>query len=75
MLIDCLVGFCHEHALILYVYISNDEDGGDESVLTVSPRRLYTEPMPSEYHTDLEISTILVPTVLSCLLDMHSFST
>ncbi|MCJ1363324.1 hypothetical protein MMC16_002431 [Acarospora aff. strigata] len=26
--------FCHEHALILYVYISNDEDGGEESVLT-----------------------------------------
>lgn len=31
-----LVGFCHEHALILYVYISDEEDGGDESVLTVS---------------------------------------
>ncbi|KAI9673261.1 MAG: hypothetical protein M1829_004326 [Trizodia sp. TS-e1964] len=28
--------FCHEHALILYVYLSNDDDGGDESVLTVS---------------------------------------
>ncbi|KAI9749981.1 MAG: hypothetical protein M1835_001455 [Candelina submexicana] len=26
--------FCHEHALILYVYLSNDDDGGDESVLT-----------------------------------------
>lgn len=33
-----LVGFCHEHALILYVYISDEEDGGDESVLTVSFR-------------------------------------
>ena len=26
-------GFCHEHALILYVYLSNDDQ---ESVLTVS---------------------------------------
>ncbi|KAL2351371.1 checkpoint protein Hus1/Mec3 [Cryomyces antarcticus] len=26
--------FCHEQALILYVYLSNDEEGGDESVLT-----------------------------------------
>lgn len=31
----CPLGFCHEHALILYVYLTNDEDGGDESVLTV----------------------------------------
>lgn len=29
------VGFCDEHALILYVYLPNDEDG-PESVLTVS---------------------------------------
>ena len=27
-------GFCHEHALILYVYLPND-NGDDESVLTV----------------------------------------
>ena len=27
--------FVNEHALILYVYLSNDEDGGDESVITV----------------------------------------
>lgn len=40
MLTYCPVGFCHEHALILYVYIPKDEDGGDESVLTVSCRRL-----------------------------------
>ncbi|KAK4990315.1 Checkpoint protein hus1 [Elasticomyces elasticus] len=26
--------FCDDHALILYVYLSNDEDGGEESVLT-----------------------------------------
>lgn len=29
-----LTGFCHEHALILYVYLPND-NGDDESVLTV----------------------------------------
>lgn len=29
-------GFCHEHALILYVYLSNEQHGADESVLTVS---------------------------------------
>lgn len=29
-----LTGFCHEHALILYVYLSNDDT---ESVLTVRP--------------------------------------
>jgi len=31
------VGFVDEHALILYVYLSNYDDGADESVLTVSP--------------------------------------
>lgn len=29
-----VIGFCHEHALILYVYLPN-ENGTDESVLTV----------------------------------------
>lgn len=28
-------GFCHDHALILYVYLSNEDNGGDDSVLTV----------------------------------------
>jgi hypothetical protein len=28
-------GFADEHALILYVYLSNYDDGVDESVLTV----------------------------------------
>jgi len=28
--------FADEHALILYVYLANYEDGGEESVLTVS---------------------------------------
>jgi hypothetical protein len=28
-------GFVDEHALILYVYLSNYEDGADDSVLTV----------------------------------------
>jgi len=30
------LGFADEHALILYVYLSNYKDGADESVLTVS---------------------------------------
>ena len=30
-------GFADDHALILYVYLSNYEDGTDDSVLTVSP--------------------------------------
>jgi HUS1 checkpoint protein len=30
------IGFANEHALILYVYLSNYDGGGDESVLTVS---------------------------------------
>lgn len=30
------LGFADEHALILYVYLSNYDDGADESVLTVS---------------------------------------
>jgi HUS1 checkpoint protein len=30
------IGFADEHALILYVYLSNYDDGADESVLTVS---------------------------------------
>lgn len=28
------IGFCHEHALILYVYLPNDD--AEDSVLTVS---------------------------------------
>lgn len=28
--------FCHDHALILYVFLNSDEPGGGESVLTVS---------------------------------------
>jgi hypothetical protein len=28
------IGFCHEHALILYVYLPNDDT--EDSVLTVS---------------------------------------
>lgn len=30
-------GFADEHALILYVYLSNYDDGSDDSVLTASP--------------------------------------
>ena len=30
-------GFCHEHALILYVYLPNDDESAEESVLTVGP--------------------------------------
>lgn len=30
------LGFCDDHALILYVYLENDESGADDSVLTVS---------------------------------------
>ena len=30
------IGFCHEQALILYVYLPNEDDATDESVLTVS---------------------------------------
>ena len=40
MLNDLLPGFCHDRALILYVYLTND-DGAEDSVLTVmkcSPR-------------------------------------
>ena len=33
---DVTAGFCHEQALILYVYLPSEDDGGDESVLTVS---------------------------------------
>jgi len=33
-----LTGFCHDHALILYVYLSNEDNGGDDSVLTVRLR-------------------------------------
>jgi hypothetical protein len=29
------LGFVNEHALILYVYLSNYDDGAEESVLTV----------------------------------------
>jgi HUS1 checkpoint protein len=31
---DNVIGFCHDHALILYVYLPNERDG-EESVLTV----------------------------------------
>ena len=29
------IGFCHEHALILYVYLPNDDHDAEDSVLTV----------------------------------------
>jgi hypothetical protein len=29
------LAFIHDTALVLYVYLPNDEDGGEESVLTV----------------------------------------
>lgn len=29
------IGFCHDHALILYVYLANGDQGVEESVLTV----------------------------------------
>lgn len=38
-------GFCHEHALILYVYLSNNESGAEDSVLTV---RLISNPSISK---------------------------
>lgn len=34
-------GFCHEHALILYVYLPTD-GGEDESVLTVCSAKLFS---------------------------------
>ena len=33
---DGNIGFCHEHALILYVYLPSEDDETEESVLTVS---------------------------------------
>lgn len=57
---SCRVGFCHEHALILYVYLPND-NGEDESVLTASL-----------YRTGFEAqclfvrSTLSAPTVRNC---------
>jgi len=35
---DTGVGICHDHALILYVYLPNDS-GSDDSVLTASGMR------------------------------------
>lgn len=34
-----MAGFCHEHALILYVYLAGEGEGDEESVLTVSLER------------------------------------
>lgn len=36
-------GFADEHALILYVYLSNYDDGSDDSVLTASPFPIYLQ--------------------------------
>lgn len=44
-----ILGFCHEHALILYVYLPSD-GGEDESVLTVSSQFANLEP----YLTNLQ---------------------
>jgi len=51
--------FCHEHALILYVYLPGADDGGEESVLTVR--------VCPEWRSKLQLtvnSTTLAPTVL-----------
>ncbi|KAL8717212.1 MAG: hypothetical protein Q9181_008347, partial [Wetmoreana brouardii] len=37
--------FCHDHALILYVYLSNDESGADDSVLTRRKQRMNILPL------------------------------
>jgi hypothetical protein len=47
-----IVGFADDHALILYVYLSNYEDGTDDSVLTVS------SPYCLRAHSDNQASTI-----------------
>ena len=48
-----LVGFADENALILYVYLSNYDDGDDHSVLTVSSLQFETTLTPltcSQYY-------------------------
>jgi hypothetical protein len=54
-----VLGFCHEHALILYVYLPN-EHSEEESVLTV--RRSLARTSPFSLTID---STMLVLTALS----------
>ena len=51
-----ITGFCHEHALILYVYLSSDDT---ESVLTVYPFH--------PIHT-AQLLTLLLSLVLHCIL-------
>lgn len=55
-----LIGFCHDHALILYVYLANGVQGVEESVLTVCT--------PYHPHLEYEAETINAGTVLHCLL-------
>lgn len=48
------LGFCDEHALILYVYLPSDEEGREDSVLTVG---FMTIPQVEERHSLIKNST------------------
>ena len=56
-LLTLWLGFCHDHALILYVYLPNDDDNAEESVLTVN--------IPIQYHRALNDFTDLCESIIS----------
>ena len=64
-----MLGFVDDHALILYVYLSNDDDGGDESVLTVSDDSIGDGTLEVCLLMGLVGSIISVPTVLDELMN------
>ena len=57
------LGFCHDHALILYVYLANGDQGVEESVLTVC-----TAPIASPTYSEFNADTINGGTVLHRLI-------
>ena len=52
-------GFCHDHALILYVYLSNSDSGAEDAVLTVCvPRTSTPKTLALRSTADLFIASI-----------------
>ena len=65
------VGFCHNNALILYVYLSNDDSGADDSVLTVRvPSVDIPLPKPPATGTTADFLIVVLHSIIQCMMSI-----
>jgi hypothetical protein len=67
-----VLGFCHEHALILYVYLPN-EHSEEESVLTV--RRSLARTFPFSLTFDSTMSVLTALSTMAMKIHYHEIMT